>query len=242
MQIIISNEKMEIIPIKTYPNADLNKFFIYKQNKGKSDIYRWNNILYGKSYVGSAKCLRKILSLYYSLNNMNSKRKSSAIYAAILKYGHYEFSLDILEYCDPSSLIEREQYYLDKLNPEYNILKIAGSRLGTKHSDKPISLLRIASTGRKHTKEAKLKMRELAKLRIGKETSFYGKNHKPKSKLRIYRNNSIKIKIEDIELGINKLFIGNKQAAEYLNIGTSTLRRYKKLNKIIKGRNLISNL
>lgn len=167
---------------------------------------------------------------------MNNKRKSSAIYAAILKYGHDEFSLDILEYCDPSFLIEREQYYLDKLNPEYNILKIAGSRLGTRHNDKTLSLLRIASTGRKHTKEAKLKMKEIAKLRIGKKTSFYGKNPKPESILRISVNNCIKIKVEDIELRINRLFIGNKQAAEYLNIGTSTLRRYKKLQKILKGR------
>lgn len=34
------NEKMKIIPIKTYPNADINKFIIYKENKGKSGIYR----------------------------------------------------------------------------------------------------------------------------------------------------------------------------------------------------------
>jgi len=33
-----------------------------------------------------------------------------------------------------TALIEREQYYIDLLNPEYNILKIAGSRLGVKHT------------------------------------------------------------------------------------------------------------
>ena len=32
-------------------------------------------------------------------------------------------------------VIEREQYYLDLLCPEYNILKIAGSSAGHKHSD-----------------------------------------------------------------------------------------------------------
>jgi len=32
-------------------------------------------------------------------------------------------------------LIEREQYYLDNLKPEYNILKIANSRLGSKQSE-----------------------------------------------------------------------------------------------------------
>lgn len=34
------NVKMKIIPIKTYSNADTNKFIIYKDNKGKSGIYR----------------------------------------------------------------------------------------------------------------------------------------------------------------------------------------------------------
>jgi hypothetical protein len=33
---------------------------------------------------------------------------------------------EILEYCDSSNVIEREQYYIDLLNPEYNILKTAG--------------------------------------------------------------------------------------------------------------------
>jgi NUMOD1 domain len=61
-------------------------------------------------------------------------RGSSAIYNAIIKYGHSNFSLDILEYCKPNELISREQYYIDTLNPEYNILKTAGSRLGKKLS------------------------------------------------------------------------------------------------------------
>lgn len=33
------------------------------------------------------------------------------------------FSITILEYCDKSDLIIREQYYFNKLNPQYNILK-----------------------------------------------------------------------------------------------------------------------
>jgi hypothetical protein len=43
---------------------------------------------------------------------------------ALLKYGYWpkpakalNFKLDILEYCEKSHLIEREQYYLDLLKP-----------------------------------------------------------------------------------------------------------------------------
>jgi len=40
-----------------------------------------------------------------------------AIYQAINKYGMQEFKLEIMEYCDKTVTIEREQFYLDKLKP-----------------------------------------------------------------------------------------------------------------------------
>ena len=40
-----------------------------------------------------------------------------------------------MEYCAPENTIEREQYYLTSLKPKYNILKVAGSLLGYKHSE-----------------------------------------------------------------------------------------------------------
>lgn len=44
-----------------------------------------------------------------------------SINTTLLKYGHYVFKLDILEYYNKNKLIE--QYYIDLLKPEYNILK-----------------------------------------------------------------------------------------------------------------------
>ena len=49
------------------------------------------------------------------------KNNQSYIYNAILKYGHSKLSLTILEYCSPEKCLEREQYYIDLLKPEYNI-------------------------------------------------------------------------------------------------------------------------
>ena len=49
---------------------------------------------------------------------------------ALLKYGFSNFKLEILEYCDLDNVIEREQYYINLLKPEYNILDTAGSSLG----------------------------------------------------------------------------------------------------------------
>lgn len=66
------------------------------------------------------------------------------IYKALLKYGYAGFRLEILEYCSPQGLIKREQFYFDSLNPEYNILKVAGSFLGYRHSEATKKLISIA--------------------------------------------------------------------------------------------------
>ena len=65
-------------------------------------------------------------------------KRNMLIHKALLKYGYSEFRLDILEYCDGKEVIYREQYYLDLLKPEYNILKTAGSSLGFKHTSETL--------------------------------------------------------------------------------------------------------
>ena len=57
--------------------------------------------------------------------------------------------MDIIEYCSPEDLIKREQYYLQGLKPDYNILKTAGSLLGFKHSKATIKITRNAKLGKK---------------------------------------------------------------------------------------------
>jgi group I intron endonuclease len=73
---------------------------------------------------------------YFSLRNLKAeiKRSKSIIYRSLIKYGYSSFTLEILEYCEPSVVISREQKFIDLLKPDYNILKIAGSSLGFKHS------------------------------------------------------------------------------------------------------------
>lgn len=73
----------------------------------------------------------------------------SIIARALLKYGYSNFRLEILEYCDPTICLEREQYYLNTLNPEFNILKIAGSKYGSKHSEATIKKISDSLLGNK---------------------------------------------------------------------------------------------
>jgi hypothetical protein len=69
-------------------------------------------------------------------------KNNRVIDRAILKYGFSNFALEILEYCEVTKLLEREQYYLDLLKPEYNIVEIAGSTLGYKHTEESLKKMR----------------------------------------------------------------------------------------------------
>ena len=140
--VYLNNSLLSIIPAVVYTNADTQKLDILKDNKGKSGIYPligyFEKITYqetGESYVGSAINLSKRFRIYYSLLSIEKilNKSKSHILSAILKYCYSKFTLEILEYCDSKDLINREQHYIDLLKPEYNILKKAGSLLGSEH-------------------------------------------------------------------------------------------------------------
>jgi group I intron endonuclease len=84
---------------------------------------------------------------------------------ALKKHKHSNFSLEIIEYCEPSDLIAREQFYLDLFKPEYNILQIAGSSAGYKHSEETKLAISLKNKGKnhplfgkKHSEETKINM------------------------------------------------------------------------------------
>jgi Fic family protein len=79
--------------------------------------------------------LRRRFKEYFNINHL-LRNKDLVICVALAKYGYSQFSVEIIEYCDVPDLLKREQYYLDLIKPDYNILKIAGSLVGFKHTEK----------------------------------------------------------------------------------------------------------
>lgn len=57
-------------PVKVYNNADLQKKQILIENKGKSGVYRWTNIVSGKTYVGSSVDLSQRFYKYYNVASL----------------------------------------------------------------------------------------------------------------------------------------------------------------------------
>ena len=124
-----------VLPVLIYSNPKSDKSKILSENKGKPGIYLWKNKKNGKKYVGSSVNLANRLRNYFNTSYLSDLKDIMLIYKALLAYGFDGFTLEILEYCEPSDLIKREQYYINLLKPEYNILKIAGSVLGVKRSE-----------------------------------------------------------------------------------------------------------
>lgn len=157
----------------------------------------------------------------------SSKRGASIICKALLKYGYAEFRLEILEYCHISTVLDREQFYIDKLNPEYNILKIAGSSLGYQHSEASLKLMSDASKSRNESEEVLKFKRDVM---LGRKLS---QDHLEK----MAKNNPFRVSIilSNIETGENKEFTSMIQAALFLGVHMTTVKRYLVNNKPYKG-------
>lgn len=163
----VSDGDSNLNPVVVYENIETQKDQILQENKGKCGVYRLTNITNKKTYVGSARDLRKRFYVYYSDKRLASS--NMIIYKAIIKYGYSDFQLEILEYCEPDNVVAREQYYLDQLKPEYNMLYTAGSSFGYKHTKEALEKMSVGRsqyTGYKLSAETRGKIAVAATGRV----------------------------------------------------------------------------
>lgn len=222
-----TNSKLSINPIKFYNNAEESKSIILLENKNKSGIYKWENKISGEYYIGSAVDLSKRMTEYYRHSYVtHPSRGKSIICFALVKYGYNNFSLSILEYCNKDKVIEREQYYLDLLNPTYNIIKYAYSSEGYKHTLEAIQRMSLAKKG-KFTKE---------------NCSFYNKTHTEEVKKlmsqaalkRTKPNNAKPVYLKNLSNYIIGDFKSMTELSIYLKADKATLAKYRDSGKLFR--------
>ena len=125
-----------------------SKLDILLSTKDKAGVYMFFNLTNGHCYIGSSVNLARRFRVH--MNSVNSVKLPLPL--AINKYGPNNFVLLILQYCDRDVdiCLGLEQYYIDLYKPKYNILKIAGSSQGFKHSPETIAQLKKMHAGKLH--------------------------------------------------------------------------------------------
>jgi predicted GIY-YIG superfamily endonuclease len=120
--------------------------------RNKSGIYIIKNSINTRVYIGSAKDLycRMIM---HKTSLIKGTHYSSKMQRFVNKYGIETISFEIIEYTSKEYLLEKEQYWINHYQPEFNSCRIAGSRLGIKCNDESKERMRIAQTGHRVTSE-----------------------------------------------------------------------------------------
>lgn len=123
----------------------------------QSGIYQITNTVSKKRYIGSAVNIQKRWNGHKS-KLRNGNHDNSYIQKSWNKHNECNFKFEVLATCPKEYLIKMEQWFIDKLNPEYNICKVAGSPLGYRHTESSIKKMSAAVIGRKLSEETKQKI------------------------------------------------------------------------------------
>jgi len=103
--------------VKRNPEKHNNSILKYYSKLG-SGVYRVNNLITRESYIGSSALLVQRMNQHFNANFKGASNKN--LQDSMREFGIEWFSFEILERCKPEMLLEREQFWIDLMNPEFN--------------------------------------------------------------------------------------------------------------------------
>ena len=178
-----------------------------------SGVYRITNTANGKFYVGSAVNLRERWTRHkYRLRS--KQHHNEHLQRSFLKHGEECFVFDVLELVGRDALIEREQYWIDTLRPEYNLSPTAGNIAGYKHTEEHKQRMSKNMTGVKRQPLSEEHKRKIAEAGVGRKCPQETRNklsaaHKGKPKSEEHRR-----KISESLMGHTNTVVGRKLSDE----------------------------
>lgn len=140
-----------------------------------SGVYKIENIINKKFYIGSAVKLSTRRNEHFC-KLADGRHENIYLQRSCSKYGVENFVFTVVEYCDPSILLEKEQSYLDlywSTGILYNICPNAGNCLGRPRSEETRRKISITfhNMSEEKKKERSLKLSNARKGRIISEES-----------------------------------------------------------------------
>jgi group I intron endonuclease len=188
----------------------------------KSGIYIIKNCIDDRCYVGSATSL-KDRQRHHLLKLKDGSHRNVHLLRFVVKYGVDKIFFEILERCEPEKLLEREQYYIDTLNPVFNIQRVAGSNLGIVFGDEVRKRMSESKKGLKKAPCSAEGRANLSKSHIGKKQSAETIRKRVLSKQGYRHSEETKVKIsaqkgwthtEEVKKLLSELRIGKKTSEE----------------------------
>jgi len=87
-----------------------------------SGVYKITNKITKDFYIGSSI---SVVSRFSNHLNRDARKQygKDKFHTDVIDYGKENFKCELLEECHCDNLLEREQYYYDKLNPTYNQIR-----------------------------------------------------------------------------------------------------------------------
>lgn len=177
--------------------------------KGKAGVYMFTHKQNGYNYIGSSISLANRLKTGYFVPNLQNR----AIDLAIKEEGLSQFSLSV--YLIPEHLtgsiakkkkflsLALEQILILQINPEYNVLKVAGSPAGNKRSLE--SML-----------PSFIKNRKLTYLydNLNKELIYISESRSEFAKAMKYDGSNLSRHLRTKDLYLNRFIISNERLSE----------------------------
>jgi group I intron endonuclease len=122
-------------------------------------IYSITLTLNGRQYIGSSVDIKERWRRHKKDLRKN-KHHSIQLQRCWNKYNEDDFIFEIIEECDAikETILEREQFYIDSINPVFNSCKLAGSPLGSRRTKEQIDKMSKISQDRWNDKEYRDKM------------------------------------------------------------------------------------
>lgn len=149
-----------------------------------SCIYKITSKMNNKCYIGSAKHfgIRRRNHVFQLENN---KHHSIILQHHVDKYGILDIYFEILELVQwDANVYKREQYFIDKFNPYFNVCRIANSSFGKIVSKESRLKMREAQLGKKQSEETKAKKNAAVKETLSHLSKEKMNNRKKGGKLK----------------------------------------------------------